>query len=51
LKFINLGEKHCEYDFFDDTARDFNEGKPNRIPSYIETAKKHKSQSRKENHA
>ncbi len=43
MKFINLGNKHAEYDFFENTPPENNEGKPRRIPSYIDTAKKNKS--------
>ncbi len=40
MKFINLGDKHAEYDFFENISPDNNEGKPRRTPSYIDTAKK-----------
>ncbi len=43
MKFINLGDKHAEYDFFEDIIIPADEGKPRKIPSYIDTAKKHKS--------
>ncbi len=43
MKFINLGNKHAEYDFFENTPPENNEGKPRRIPSYIDTAKKNSS--------
>ncbi|MBR5613825.1 MAG: hypothetical protein IKW64_00795 [Clostridia bacterium] len=42
MKFIPLGDKHAEYDFLEDLPREPDTGKPRKIPSYIETAKKHK---------
>ncbi len=45
MKFINLGNKHLEYDFFEDTLPSSDEGKPWKIPSYIDTAKKHSMQN------
>ncbi len=46
MKFIKLGDKHAEYDFFEDTAAHSDEGKPRKTPSYIDTAKKHSSSTK-----
>ncbi len=41
MKFINSGEKHADYDLYEDTDLPTNEEKLQKIPSYIDTAKKH----------
>ncbi len=46
MKFINLGDKHAEYDFFEDTAASRDDGKPRKTPSYMDTAKKLKSKGK-----
>jgi len=43
MKFINIGDRHQDTDFFEDLPKIPDEGKPRRIPSYFETAKKHKA--------
>ena len=40
MKFIPLGDKHAEYDFFEDTLPQHESGKPRKGPSYLDTAKK-----------
>ena len=47
MKFIPLGDKHDDYDFFEDAPRDNDTGKPRKIPSYLETAKKRKNKPQK----
>lgn len=43
MKFVNIGDRHQDTDFFEDLPKIPDEGKPRRIPSYFETAKKHKT--------
>lgn len=50
MKFINLGDKHSEYDFYENIRQNHDEGKPRRIPSYIDTAKKHKASQKSNQH-
>lgn len=42
MKFVNIGDRHQDTDFFEDLPKIPDEGKPRRTPSYFETAKKHK---------
>lgn len=46
MKFIPFGDRHSEYDFFEDLPREVDAGKPRKIPSYLETAKKHKKSTK-----
>ena len=46
MKFINLGDRHQDTDFFEDLPKTPDEGKPRRTPSYFETAKKLKAKQR-----
>lgn len=42
MKYINAGDKHDEYNFFDDAVSYDETAKPRWIPSYYNVAKKHR---------
>lgn len=50
MKLINSNSKHTKYVFFDDTEILNDEEIPHRVPSYIDTAKKHKPKSKSAGH-
>lgn len=46
MKFINNGDKHSEYDYFDDCPPHEETSKPRYTPSYYNISKKHSGKSK-----